>query len=40
MRLAELLSIESPADFAGDPGLQAVVARVEYQRFRASCPVQ
>jgi RNA polymerase sigma-70 factor, ECF subfamily len=40
IRLAELLSIESPADFAGDPGLQAVVARVEYQRFRASCPVQ
>jgi RNA polymerase sigma-70 factor, ECF subfamily len=40
MRLAELLSIEGPADFAGDPGLQAVVARVEYQRFRASCPVQ
>jgi RNA polymerase sigma-70 factor, ECF subfamily len=39
-RLAELLSIESPADFAGDPRLQAVMARVEHQRFRASCSVQ
>jgi RNA polymerase sigma-70 factor (ECF subfamily) len=39
-RLAELLTIESPADFAGDPGLQAVLARVEHQRLRASCSVQ
>jgi RNA polymerase sigma-70 factor, ECF subfamily len=39
-RLAQLLAIESPADFAGDPGLQAVMTRVEHQRFRASCPVQ
>jgi RNA polymerase sigma-70 factor (ECF subfamily) len=39
-RLAELLAIEGPADFAGDPGLQAVMAHVEHQRFRASCPVQ
>jgi RNA polymerase sigma-70 factor (ECF subfamily) len=39
-RLAEMLSIESPGDFAGDPGLEAVVARIEYQRFRTSCPVQ
>ena len=39
-RLAELLMIESPADFSGDPGLQAVISRVEHQRFRASCPVQ
>ena len=39
-RLAELLSIESPADFAGDPPLQAVMARVEHQRLRASCPMQ
>lgn len=40
MRLAEMLSIESPADFAGDPSLQAVMARVEYQRFRAGRSVQ
>jgi RNA polymerase sigma-70 factor, ECF subfamily len=40
MRLAEMLSIESSADFAGDPGLQAVVARVEYQRLRAGCSTQ
>jgi len=39
-RLAELLSIESAADFADDPSLQAVLANVEYQRFRASCPAQ
>jgi RNA polymerase sigma-70 factor (ECF subfamily) len=39
-RLAKLLAIESPADFAGDPGIQAVMARVEDQRFRASCSVQ
>jgi RNA polymerase sigma-70 factor (ECF subfamily) len=39
-RLADLLAIESPADFAGDPGFQAVMARVEHQRFRASCSVQ
>jgi RNA polymerase sigma-70 factor (ECF subfamily) len=39
-RLAELLSIESPADFAGDAGLQAVMARAEHQRFRVSCSVQ
>jgi RNA polymerase sigma-70 factor, ECF subfamily len=39
-RLAELLSVEGPADFAGDPPLQAVMARIEHQRFRASCSVQ
>jgi RNA polymerase sigma-70 factor (ECF subfamily) len=39
-RLAELLAIESAADFAADPSLQAVLASVEYQRFRASGPVQ
>jgi RNA polymerase sigma-70 factor (ECF subfamily) len=39
-RLADLLAIEGPADFAGDPGIQAVIARVEYQRFRAGCSVQ
>jgi RNA polymerase sigma-70 factor, ECF subfamily len=38
-RLAECLSIESSADFAGDPGLQAVMAQVEHQRIRASCLV-
>jgi RNA polymerase sigma-70 factor (ECF subfamily) len=36
VRLAELLSIESPADFASDPGLQAVIASAEHRRFRAS----
>jgi RNA polymerase sigma-70 factor (ECF subfamily) len=40
IRLAELLSIEGPADFTGDPGLQAVVAGIEHQRFRAGCSVQ
>ena len=39
-RLAELLSIESPADFAGDPALQAVMARVEHQRSRGGWSVQ
>jgi RNA polymerase sigma-70 factor, ECF subfamily len=39
-RLAKWLSIESAADIAADPGLQAVMARVEYQRFRASNSVQ
>jgi RNA polymerase sigma-70 factor (ECF subfamily) len=36
IRLAELLSIESPADFASDPGLLAVIARAEHLRFRPS----
>ena len=40
MRLAEMLSVEGAADFAGDPGLQAVVARVEHQRFQAGSAVQ
>jgi RNA polymerase sigma-70 factor (ECF subfamily) len=39
-RLAELLSIEGSADFAGDPSLQAVMAQVEHQRLRASASMQ
>jgi RNA polymerase sigma-70 factor (ECF subfamily) len=39
-RLAEMLSIEGSADFAGDPGLQAGVARVESQRPRAGYSAQ
>jgi RNA polymerase sigma-70 factor, ECF subfamily len=36
-RLAELLSIEGKNNFGGDPGLQAVMARAEHPRLRASC---
>jgi RNA polymerase sigma-70 factor, ECF subfamily len=34
LRLAELLSIEGPADFGGDPSVQSVMAHAEYSRLQ------